>query len=502
MRQWPILLSGFVGLGIGGIATYNRTELKPAHAPTAPTAVTTTAIPAMQSVTSVTNLYNSMCAKCHGERAQGGGGGTKSLNTKEKFLQKYDKIFFDTIKNGTEDTMEAYGTTLTDQQIWGLVVHIRELQASALRAEFGDPKPVNGVFPSTSHPYKVETVVDRGKGLQIPWSLDWLPDGTMLVANRPGALVKVKNGEVIATIEGTPKVYQNGQAGLMDVAVHPNYSKNGWIYLSFSDIGRDNPSQGFTKIVRGRLDGNKWVSQETIFEADQKHYSGGGVHFGSRIVFDGKGHIFFCSGERGRGPLAQDLSRPNGKIFRTFEDGTIPPDNPFAKSPNGELPQIWSYGHRNPQGLALDLSGQLWDTEHGPRGGDEVNKIEKAANYGWPLIAFSINYNDAPMETPWPKAGQNFKLPAFRWLPSIGACGLDVIKGNAFPKWKGDLVAGGLVGQNIDRIRMKNGEFVEREELIHNMGRVRDVVVGPDGNIYAALNDPDKIIRIVPASNR
>lgn len=160
---------------------------------------------------------------------------------------------------------------------------------------------------------------------------------------------------------------------------------------------------------------------------------------------------------------------------------------------------MWSYGHRNPQGLAFDLQGNLWDTEHAPRGGDEVNLIKKGANYGWPNISFGINYNDSPYRNPWPKPGEKYAMPAFRWLPSIGASGLDVARGTGFAKWKGDLLAGGLSGNNVDRLRMKDGKLVEREEILHKMGRVRDVAYGPDGHIYVVLNGPDKVIRLVEA---
>ena len=489
---FPLLL---VGLGScnSNFETYSSNE------PVTSKSESTSEIALMQQSTSMTKLYDTSCAKCHGANGEGGGAGTASLLTKAKYDQKNDKPYFDIIKNGTGDGgMDAYGQTLADKEIWGLVVHIRELQERGLRSELR-PKATNGVFSSTGHPYKVETVVARDKGLDVPWGIDWLPDGTMLVTNRPGDLVTVKSGEVTQTIEGTPEAFANGQGGLMDVAVHPNYAKNGWIYLSFSDPGKANSNSGLTKIVRGKISGNQWVSQQTICEFDAIDYTGGGLHFGSRIVFDGKGNIFFALGDRGRGERAQDLTKPNGKIFRVKEDGSIPSDNPFAKGTNGALPQIWSYGHRNTQGLVIDLNGTLWDTEHGPRGGDEVNKIEKGANYGWPVISHSINYNDAPLTTPWPAPGQDMKTPVFRWLPSIGASGLDVVRGDKFPKWKGDLIAGGLAGANVDRIKIKDGVFIEQETLIKGMGRVRDVATGPDGFIYVALNQPDMIVRIVPA---
>ncbi|HEY0867623.1 MAG TPA: PQQ-dependent sugar dehydrogenase, partial [Fimbriimonas sp.] len=427
---------------------------------------------------------------------EGGGGGTRTFLTRAKFDQKNDRPFFDAIKNGIHDSgMPAYGETLSDPEVWALVVHIREMQAKALRAAEGSPKEENGVYKSQHHNYKVETVVDRG--LDTPWGLDWLPDGRMLVTNRSGSMVVVKDGKAGPPIQGIPEVVDNGQGGLMDVAVHPDYAKNGWVYLSFSDPTAPGDRATFTKVVRGKLafngEAGRWTDQQTIWETDKENYTRSGIHFGNKIVFDGKGHVFFSVGERGQGERAQDLNRPNGKIYRVNEDGTVPSDNPFPNSP------VWTYGHRNPQGLVFDLNGVLWDTEHAPRGGDEVNRIEKGSNYGWPVISFGINYNDSPASVPWPNEDQKFAMPVFRWIPSIGASGLDVATGAAFPKWKGDLLAGGLAGQNLDRLRIQNDQVVEREELVHGLGRIRDVDVAPDGTIYLALNGPDKIVRLVPS---
>lgn len=455
----------------------------------------------------MSKLYNETCAKCHGANGQGGGAGTKTLLTREGFDQKNDRPYFDAIKNGVKDMgMEAYGETLSEPEIWGLVVHIREMQASALRAENGGPKETNGVYASQRASYQIETVVDTDQGLRTPWAIDWLPNGLMLVTNRSGKLSTVRNGKAVGDVTGIPVSREIGQGGLMDVAVHPDYRKNGWVYLSFTEPSKTDQRAGMTKIVRGKLkfsgDNAVWTDEQTIFECAPNTFTGSGVHFGSRIVFDQKGHVFFSIGERGDQSKAPDLTRPNGKIYRVNEDGSIPKDNPFvsdADKAKGVIPQIWSCGHRNPQGLTFDLQGGLWDTEHAPRGGDELNLVVKGANYGWPTVGHGINYNDSPIATPFPKPDEKINVPTFRWLPSIGACGLDTVKGSAFPGWKGDLVAGGLSGQNVDRIRVKDGQLVEREELVYGMGRVREVTVGPDGFVYVALNQPDKIIRLVPA---
>jgi len=459
--------------------------------------------------TNITKLYDEYCAKCHGYNAEGGGGGTPSLLIEDKFDQKWDKPFFDVIKNGLPNGgMDAYGKSLSDAEIWGLVVHIRERQKDGLRKMGMGPKKNGSVYSSKYHSYKVETVIPAGSGLQTPWGIDWLPNKSMLITNRPGfVMLADPDGKNLRKIEGIPQSIELGQGGMMEVSVHPQYAKNGWIYLGFTQPRPDGQRGGITKIVRGKLDSSgstpKWTSQQTIFEIPftPQNYTGSSVHFGTRIVFDGKGNIFFSIGERGEGNKAQDLNFPNGKIYRVKEDGAIPSDNPFVSRHSGDkkwLGAVWSYGHRNPQGLVIDLQGNLWDTEHGPRGGDECNLIKKGANYGWQKYAHSINYNDTPLSVPWPAPGENIEVAKFRWLPSIGACGLDLGKGGVFPQWKGDLFAGGLSGSNVDRLRFKNGELVEREEIIVGLGRVREVATAPDGAVYVALNQPDSVIRIIP----
>lgn len=453
-----------------------------------------------QSV-NLTKLYNENCANCHGQDGSGGGAGTQTLNTEDLFDQKHDRRFFDSIKNGVPDTgMSAYGETMSEEEIWGLVVKVRELQARALRAKNGSPVPVQGVYKSKRQDFRVETVITEG--LSTPWGIDWLPDGRMLITNRNGVLkLYDANHKLIGDIEGIPKSVEMGQGGLMEVTVHPEYDKNGWIYLAYTEPAKEGRG-GLTKIVRGKLISRSqpptWSNQETIYEAKPEFYTGAGVHFGSRIVFDKAGYLFFAIGERGSNMGAQSLATPFGKIMRLNADGSVPKDNPFVGTADAD-PAVWTYGHRNQQGLVFDLEGKLWTTEHGPRGGDELNLVTKGSNYGWPVVAWSINYNDAPFRTPWPKDDMKVVQPVFRWLPSIGASGLDVTRGAAFPNWNGDLLAGGLAGQNLDRIRVKDGKLVEREELLHNLGRIREVAVHKNGTIYVALNSPNHIIRLVPA---
>jgi glucose/arabinose dehydrogenase len=468
---------------------------------------------AVTSAQSVEKLWDANCAKCHGDNGQGGGAGTKTFLARDLFDQKHDRPFFDIIKNGSAEAgMDPYGETLSDEEIWGLVVHIRELQERAFRADDRKNKK-----PSTT--LAVSDIVSSG--LETPWAIDWLPDGTMLITERPGTLRAFRDGKLSPPISDTPKTAETGQGGLMDIAVHP---AGEWIYLAYNHTLDD--GRNMTRFVRGKIRDNTWTDEQRIWEAKPEDYVRSGLHFGSRIVFrkaadQDRHHVFFSIGDRGENPRrnadqsAQLLSKPHGKVFRLWDDGSVPDDNPFVNTPDA-YPAIWSFGHRNPQGLVFDFAGNFWDTEHGPRGGDELNRIEKGRNYGWPIVAFSINYNDAPFKTPWPESAtkrdpdvlsKNIAMPVFRWLPSIGACGLDTIRpgvrGEAFQDWKGDLIAGGLSGQNVDRLRIRETttgvfELAEREELLHGVGRVRDCVCGPDGAIYVVLNQPDKIIRLSP----
>lgn len=474
----------------------------------------------------IDELWANNCASCHGDRGQGVGETATLLEG--EVVGRSHRAYFDSIRNGHEaEGLEGFAQPMKDAQMWALVVHVRELQARARREREGSPTPdAGGVYRAQHHDFRLETVL--AEGLSTPWSVDFLPDGAMLVANRPGTLqMRMPDGRVIE-VRGTPQVRHRGQGGLMDVAPHPRYEENGWVYLSFSDkLERDDRSPGMTKIVRGRITRGRWTDEQTVFEADHDDYVPSDIHFGCRLVFVPAGeagpggathYLFFPIGERGMGPHAQDLTRPNGKIHRLWDSGTVPTDNPFverAQAEPGVYGSIWSYGHRNPQGLAMDADGNLWDSEHGPRGGDEINLVEPGRNYGWPRVSFGINYSGDPLATPFPDVSApdaEIAMPTAVWLPSVGACGLDVVRGGtggeAFPRWRNDLVAGGLSGANLDRFRLEpdssspgGHRVVEREELLHGMGRVRDVVCGPDGAVYVVLNGPDKVIRLVPAGD-
>lgn len=495
------------------------------------------------SAQEISGAWKNDCASCHGSRLEGGttpdGKKVDSLLDDNWLVTDgSDRALFDIIKDGSAKVPghDFSGEKHPDRQVWSMVVHIREARARATRK---NSKAVDGVYATKLASFTLEEIVPGG--IETPWSVDFVPSATpkglekladaMLLTERGGAVrVVTKNVDgswaMSSPIEGTPESVESGQGGMMDVAVHPDFASNGWIYLSFAQRGGGTARRGtptMTSVVRGKLEqadgGWKWVNQESIFEAAADKFIASGVHFGCRIVFDppaysdakaDKRYVFWCIGDRGQGPHAQDLTRPNGKTHRLYDDGAVPNDNPFADAASkekGYVPSIWTYGNRNAQGLAFDLEGNLIETEHAPRGGDEINILKKGANYGWPLVSFGIEYSGMPRTTPWPDVqgvSEEIEMPIDIWLPSIAACGLDVVragpKGEAFPAWKGDLLAGGLAGQCVDRVRIEGGKVVERENVLRGVGRVRDVVTAPDGSIYLVLNGPDKVVRMAPHS--
>jgi len=439
----------------------------------------------------VDELYQQHCAVCHGE-ALGGGLG-KSLIDGEWRGDGSSESIASIIRGGQLDLgMPAYDGVLSDDEIRALVIFIREKEKQALAAPPPKPEPTTGIFTVAGERFRLEDVAE---GFSIPWAVAFLPDGRYLVTERPGPLRVVEaNGTVHPPVEGVPAVLAKGQGGMMEVALHPDFENTGWIYLAFSDPGKRDDQHSMTKIVRGRLDGTRWVDEDTIFEAPQEFYSRSGFHFGVRMVFDDAGHLFFSIGDRGQQNQAQDIKQPNGKIHRVNLDGSIPEDNPFVE--NG-FPTIWSYGSRNAQGLAFHPeTGELWETEHGPRGGDELNVIERGNNYGWPVITYGMNYNGTPITGKTEAPGM--EQPLLYWTPSIAVCGLDFYRGEAFPSWKNQLLVGSLRQEELHLVRLDGRTVVSDEIILEDYGRIRDVASGPDGAIYVVLNSPDKLVRLVP----
>ena len=352
------------------------------------------------------------------------------------------------------------------------------------------------------HDYRVVTVAD---GFVVPWSIAFLPDGDMLVTERPGRLRIVRDGMLLPDpVPGIPEVVARGQGGLLEVLPHPDFASNRLIYISYSKPTDSSSPGGTTAVIRGTFENDRFTMTDEIFEA----VSAGNGHYGCKLAFDDEGYLFLSVGDRQARPAgdlaahpAQDISNHHGVIVRLHDDGSIPDDNPFVGQA-GARPEIWSYGHRNPQGLAIQPgTGAVWSTEHGPQGGDEVNLSTPGANYGWPVIGYGVNYRSGSIIHESTHM-EGMEQPEHIWVPSIGASGLAFYTGDKFPEWQGNLLAGGLAGQNIDRLTIENGEVVASETILRGMGRVRDVRQGPDGFIYVALeargDGQTPIVRLEP----
>lgn len=350
-------------------------------------------------------------------------------------------------------------------------------------------------FRSEVETFRVETVAE---GLKNPWGLVKLPDGRFLVTERQGTLRIIENGRLSEPVEGVPEVAARGQGGLMDIRLHPDYKTNGWLYLAYS---KPFPQGALTAISRARLKGNRLTDLETVFDPPASEASNGGIHFGCRMDFDSEKYLFFCIGDRGDvttpANQAQRLDNVKGKVHRIFDDGRIPPDNPFAGK-SGVRPTIWSYGHRNPQGLRFQPgTGLLWETEHGPRGGDELNIVHKSRNYGWPLVTFGINYSGTPISRETSRPG--LEPPVLHWTPSIAVCGMDFYTGDAFPKWKGNLFVTALAHEKLVRLELDGQKVARQEILLKGTGRIRDVRCFDDGCLYVIYDEPGRIVRLTPA---
>ncbi|HEU0096456.1 MAG TPA: PQQ-dependent sugar dehydrogenase [Rhizomicrobium sp.] len=453
-------------------------------------------------------IFTTTCAGCHGANLEAGPKGP-SLFTKAFLDSHSDEQIVQALASGTGN-MPSLKTVLFPNEMEQMPAYLRIVSGNLNRHVGPVPDITGKVIQSQKATFKVETLA---RGLDQPWGAAFLPDGRMIFTERNGNLRFMdKTGKISEPVKGTPTVFVRQDGGMLDVALPPDYAKTGWIYLSYSTVpptyqvqpGDDTaPNMApptMTHVVRGKVNAkNEWVEQQMLFDPPADSYRNSADHYGSRFLFDGKGHFFWSMGERHDYQMAQNLASPLGKIHRLNEDGTIPIDNPFVHTP-GALPSIWSYGHRNPEGLTFDpVSGIFWESEHGPTGGDEINIIKPGRNYGWGIATKGLEPGISRT------TATGVTDPITFYNPSIGPAGISFYEGDRYPGWKGSLFLSAMVGQKLIRLDIKDGEIAAQETIFADYGRVRDVLTGPDGLLYVLLQnrngDPKggSIIRLVPA---
>lgn len=352
-----------------------------------------------------------------------------------------------------------------------------------------DPKPATAQNTNSSTNAGYEVVVDD---LGIPWGFVFLPDESLLITEKRGRLLHVKNGQR-TEIKGLPEITLLGQGGLLDIELHPDYENNGWIYLTYaSSDGEGNGAN--TALMRCKLDKDKLIDQKVLYKANPN--SRRGQHFGSRIEFDNEGYLYFSIGDRGNRDInPQNIKRDGGKVYRLHDDGRIPASNPYVRERDANK-AIFCYGNRNIQGMVKHPeTGEIWTHEHGPRGGDEINIVQSGKNYGWPLISYGINYSGTKFTDNTSLPGM--EQPLHHWTPSIAPSGMAFVTSDVYPEWKGNLMVGSLKFQYLNRVEIKNNKVVKEEKLVEGIGRVRSVKQGPDGYIYIGVENVG-IVKIIP----
>ena len=478
----------------------------------------------------VARLYQRECAVCHGEALQGAPQGTALAGADLLHGDSIDDIARSTAEGFPDRGMPGFSQSLRDQQIRALALYISEQRQGTNLEDFRYNAPLEipaGAIESEHHDFVVETVID---GLDpLPFSIEPLPHGRLLLTEkRRGLSIISAEGEQSDLIRGAPKAWADsfnfvgqpmGLGWMMEAALHPDYGNNGWIYLHYgdrcsgcNDLSRQSGQDvSMNKLVRGRIRDGAWVDEEVLWQADYEHYTlMPEIAAGGRIAFDGDGYVYFGVGIKG--PMEHigipDLSTPYGKIMRLHDDGRVPADNPFVGTPDAE-PAIWTYGHRNPQGLEFNpATNEIWSTEMGPRGGDEINLIEPGLNYGWPLFSLGVNYTGTPVA--WGRVlGIEFDLadiqqPVVDFTPAPALSSFVFYRGDMFPEWNGDLIVGTLRASDLLRMRVTDHQLVHQETLLENVVRFRDIEVGPAGEIYLLLEHDSggQIIKLISAPRR
>ncbi len=426
------------------------------------------------------------CSSCHGEKIEA------FVDRSWKHGIEKEQIVA-SISNGYSDLgMPAWKGVVDEKDINLLADEITKYIGKVNEYKVSN-KPTSNVFKSEDITVSLDTIAT---GFESPWGFAQLPDGNFLITDRVGVLYLVDSKRNKTIIKNSPNVLSEGQGGLLDIELHPKYSENGWIYISYSKFKEENNEKlTTTAIMRGKIKNNELTDVQQIFEASP--YTKTKHHYGSRIKFDNKGFLYFTVGERGMEKVfPQSTENDNGKVHRLNDDGTIPKDNPFVGKDKSKE-SIYSYGHRNPQGLALNpTTGDIWENEHGPRGGDEINLIKKGANYGWPVISYGINYDGKPITDISKKDGM--EQPESYFTPSIAPSGMTFVNSDNYPAWKNSILVGSLRFNYLDRSIMKGNKIIGHEKLLVNIGRMRNIEMGTDGFLYVGTENPGMVFRLMP----
>ncbi len=437
-------------------------------------------------------VFRSYCAGCHGAQLQGGGLAGPLVKTDWQYGRRKGHLLR-TVTFGIAGTeMAAWGKVLSPEKIEAVVNYVLESQTISPAI----PGPVPKTLESELYSLRVDVVVNQG--LDVPWAIEFVDSSTVLMSERPGQLRWIVDGVLDPQpIHGTPPTLDINTAGYMDIAIDPQFAENGWIYLAHSytpgDI-EDESARAMTRVVRGKVEDHQWHAEEVIFDVPDSLLVQHGTRWGCRFVFDLEGHLFFSIGDMAQGWFAQDLGKPAGKVFRIWPNGSIPADNPFGHS-EGSLQAIYTYGNRNVQGMDRHpVTGEIWSSEHGPMGGDELNILMKGANYGWPEITYGIDYDGSKVSDKTEQEGM--MQPILQWTPSIAVCPITFVHHPAFARWENNLLVGALAHEEVRRLEIRDREVVKQELILKSLGRVRDIKMGPDGCVYILTNMPDRLIRL------
>jgi glucose/arabinose dehydrogenase len=431
--------------------------------------------------------FKKQCAACHGASVED--------FTKKEWKYGNSRLeLINSIKNGVPGIVgHNFSEKLNERQIFNLSNYLLDNMVANKEKMLQSAAPKDNKYVSEGMTIALDTILTD---LENPWGIVFLPNNDMLFTERIGKLWRLDGSKKKTEITGVPPSLVEGQGGLLDIKLHPKFETNQIIYLTYSKT-KDSlgSTYGTTAVYRARLDNDKLVDGKDIFVAQP--YTKAFYHYGGRLAFDRNGYMYVSVGDRGgKDDYPQFLDKGAGKIHRIKDDGSIPADNPFINTKDA-MASVWSYGHRNPQGLAIHpQTGELWETEHGPRGGDEVNLIQKGKNFGWPVVSYGTEYDGGSFTSITRR--DDIINPLDYWVPSIAPCGLTFVTSDLYPAWKGDLLAGSLRFRYLDRCDLEGSKLIKHEQLLPQIGRMRCITTDNEGYIYVAVEEPGMIFRLMP----